>query len=445
MRKTAILEIEEKGVGWTLLLEGLAENSILGSGYVAGNILDDARAVTDQLSEQLDRFRSGGLRIALLLPRKIARIIPLKIPAKDKETLSKMMKFEVPRQFPLPEDKLIYDYRIEGKDGNLFLITLCGIKRDDFDIWYGPLAAHGLAPDMVSLATFGWSDGEGKRTHIELSDGGMEFTLLEGNRPLYSRWKAGESSYLPGSAGKGDMIAKEIEQARLTSGIGNMDEHLQKISLAGKDAQQTARELALIPGLQSSEVATPQEENDDGNRLSKRIGVAGMESRGFNLLPDEYAPPFWSGERAKIGMAVAGLLILFVVWGVSILSAQKGEIADLRAELETLRSEATEAELMVIKSDEMEAHFKGYAAFDSGQEFNLALLDSLTSLLPKDTYLTDIEMRGNSFVVSGISSDSSALVNILEGSKQFSGVKMIGAVRAAINNKEKFKIGMELQ
>jgi hypothetical protein len=48
-------------------------------------------------------------------------------------------------------------------------------------------------------------------------------------------------------------------------------------------------------------------------------------------------------------------------------------------------------------------------------------------------------------VIAGISSNASSLISILEDSPLFKNARMIGAVKAASGNTEKFKIGMELE
>ena len=97
-----------------------------------------------------------------------------------------------------------------------------------------------------------------------------------------------------------------------------------------------------------------------------------------------------------------------------------------------------------LNIDKFNTYLNTYRKFVDAPSFTLPLLTELTELLPHNTYLLDIDVRKNEISLTGLSSDASPLLEMLENSPHFKNVRMIDTIKR-VGESEKFKIGMEYE
>jgi general secretion pathway protein L len=140
---------------------------------------------------------------------------------------------------------------------------------------------------------------------------------------------------------------------------------------------------------------------------------------GANLLPPELRPKLNLKRLAQRMLPVA-LIIVLLGAAMALPLWQKREIAiSLQSRESALRGKAGE----VIKLREnVDKEIKSLEAIrDQWQAFPpvLDVLQVLTNLLPDDTSLQRMEVKGNTLIINGTSSSASSLIGLLQNSPAF--------------------------
>ena len=161
-----------------------------------------------------------------------------------------------------------------------------------------------------------------------------------------------------------------------------------------------------------------------------------------NLLPEELRPRL-GGRLLSFGslLTLTALMLTAIalfgpVW-------QKTEtLAELDRELNRLKGQATEVNKL---REAIEAAHKGSVAVlerKSSQAAMIDLLRELTDRLPDGTWVENLEFQSNEVQIRGESTQSAALIGLLEDAPAFSGVSFRSPVTQGRNSEgERFHIG----
>lgn len=465
MPNTAIVDIKEQFCYIAVFAEGWKGNKPVGSAIVRGSFLDKTENTARKVKEEIDRLSPYDCSVVLLMPRSMVQVMSLEIPAKDETTLKKMMQFEVTRRFPVQQDQLIYDYFVVDRVGDRFVVNLAGFKREDFDDYFNTAQYAGIKAESFSLSSAAWIPPEGdtssNRTYIEIIPEGFELSMVEGRRVAYSRFirfkpKIEEAHFFTRDAMAGSMssriadnISAELSHAGLVSGIEQIASYLEKVYLAGGGTLQLNIEnaLALKTGFSANAITPLKAEGDEAGfgHVASAVGSAGSGKKyRFNFIPPELRHKSNIAAKRLLKSAVAIIGLLLFGWLGSFYIVQMNTLNALKDDLKRLRSEVSTIEKTQIEIDEFKTYFDSFNSFSKRPALSLEIVDELTSLLPRSTFLTDMEIKKNEITIAGISSDAASLLEVLESSKQFKGVRMAGAVKS-FGSKEKFKIVMEYE
>ena len=161
-------------------------------------------------------------------------------------------------------------------------------------------------------------------------------------------------------------------------------------------------------------------------------------------MPADSRPARREEAGRRIRLALYAALALAFLWLVSAYVVEWKTVTDLEKRLDQLKSRAAALETGAVMKEEYRGYLESFNDFAAAPSLNINMLDALTRALPRETYLTDIDMRPGEITVAGISSDASGLLKILEATPHFRSVRMIGAVKAE-GGREKFRIGMEFE
>ncbi|GMT41978.1 MAG: hypothetical protein IEMM0002_0389 [bacterium] len=468
MRYIAVADIKEDFCTIAVFAEGWKSASPVGSGIVRGNFLDREMGAAQKVREEIDRISPQEPAVILLLPRRIVHVTTAEIPAKNKALLGKMMEFEVARHFPIPHDQLVYDFMVVGGAHGGFILNIAGLKRSDFDSYFDAAKEANIKPDEVSFSSAAWilpdvpDDEIKKRTFIEITPAGFEMSVVDGTRLVYSRFnrfrpKLEEKYFyerdVSGLSPDGDIsqkISEELNHIRLVTGAEDINVYLEKVFIAGGGALRKGiiRYLAAKPGFSDSIIKSLPVGGDDAGfgYVAAATGALGIDKEGarFNFIPagmrDSRAG--MALKRFKTGSIVIVSLALF--WIAFVYSVQWKRAGDLKQELAQLKSKAANVEEVHLRIGEFRSYFESYEKFSMTSSFTIDLLEGLTGALPKNGYLTDIEIRGGRIAISGLSEDASSLLRVMEADPHFKSVRMAGAVKTVGKN-EKFSIRMEVE
>ena len=161
-----------------------------------------------------------------------------------------------------------------------------------------------------------------------------------------------------------------------------------------------------------------------------------------NLLPEELRPRR-GGRLVSFGsLLTLTALILTAVTLVGPVWQKTETHAELDRELNRLKGQATEVNKL---REAIDAAHKGSVAVlerKSSQAAMIDLLRELTDRLPDGTWVENLEFQGNEVQIRGESTQSAALIGLLENAPAFSGVSFRSPVTQGRNSeRERFHIG----
>lgn len=468
MRYIAVVDVKEDFSSIAVFTRGWKGAELIGASMIRGGFTDAAQGTARKIKGEVDRISPEKPFVILLLPRRLLHVTTAEIPARNKTFLKKMMEFEVTRHFPIPPEQLVYDFMIAGRVKGGFAVNLAGLKRTDFNVYFDTAQNAGIAPDEVSFSSSAWilpnvpDDDITKRIFIEILPEGFEMSVVDGARLLYSRFnlfkpKLEEKNFhkrdiLLRSPARGiaEKILAELRNIRLVSGIEHLSEFLKKLFIGGDGALQkeVGRYLAEMPEFAGSLIShLPAGEEKSGfGHVAISVGAQAMNKKGgrFNFISDDMK----SGGRQKTARRFKTfsitVAVLAILWVASTYLTQWKNTADLKRELARLKSEVGGVEEVHLRIEEYRSYFESFKKISATPSFDMNLLEGITDSLPRNSFLTDIEVSNGFITISGLSKDASSLLKIMEADPHFRSVRMAGAVKTVGGN-EKFKIRMEME
>jgi len=466
----AVVDIKESFSSVALYAHGWKSRELLGVRTVRGRFPDRGEGAARSVKEAIEQLSPVEPEVILLLPRSLVHVTNAEIPAKNQTLLKKMMEFEVTRHFPIPREELVYDYMVVEKpapDREGFIVNLAGLKRADFDAYIRAAEEAGLDVAEVSYSSVAWvrpepgDASEEKRCFIEIAPEGFELSVADGSALLYSRFsrfrpKVEEKCFYDDKAGGeppsfriADQITRELDRVPLVSGIERMGEYLKRVLIAGGSVlrRPVGNRLAQKPLFAESVIRYMPDDDDAGFDYAAKVAGAmglGREDERFNFMPDDSRPARREEAGRRMKLALYAALTLAFLWLVAGYGVEWKTVTDLEKRLDQLKSRAATLEAGAVLKEEYRGYLNSFNGFAAAPSLNIIMLDSLTRALPRETYLTDMDMRPGEITVAGISSDASGLLKILEATPHFRSVRMIGAVKAE-GGREKFRIGMEFE
>jgi general secretion pathway protein L len=186
--------------------------------------------------------------------------------------------------------------------------------------------------------------------------------------------------------------------------------------------EQRLRALGLAP-------ATVDVEGDNG------------VAQGFDLREPESAEDLRRTRLMTLGLAAAAVAI----WGVAVYAwgqAGESEINRWEARIAELRPAAERSAMLRQELEGMAVPIAQANVLDPSA--TLGVLQQLTRLLPDSVQVLDLKIEGRAVEFSGIASNATDLIGLLEGSDAFKNVKFASPViRKSETGVERFDITMQ--
>ncbi len=150
-----------------------------------------------------------------------------------------------------------------------------------------------------------------------------------------------------------------------------------------------------------------------------------------------------------LGLSILLFLIILVAMGSLLpIPLIKGEKinSSLKTQIDSLKPRALEAEKTRKEIEEIKKKLSIIKEFKTGSPQMLLILKEITTIVPDDTWLTRLEVRGRSVTIEGYSDSATPLISLLENSDILKNVSFSSTtVKDRRTNKERFRIKAELQ
>jgi len=149
---------------------------------------------------------------------------------------------------------------------------------------------------------------------------------------------------------------------------------------------------------------------------------------GFNLIPESERPRYVFA-RARLNWILGGVaLIALVAVMVQSLYLRDQKVDTLRSEVAALRQEAEAVLELQRQLEDSLAAANFLAERRQSQPVIIQVLDEISSILPDDMWLQQLQVRGNELMMMGLADGSQRLINLVNESSLLDDAEFRGAI-----------------
>ena len=361
--------------------------------------------------------------LLLGLPLEVFTIVHFSLPLAAAENLNDAVGYELMRHVPHDLEGLHWGYRCHEEEGRLAVsVTLA--DRSRVQAYLAVFTAVGLNLSAVFPALFllAWMVHE-PGLYLGGGAGQNEMVLFDGQVVNFQAWENAEGDDA-GSA----FLSRNLPLAE------NRGQILEKAFLWSTTAGMVVDLAQLRPLLRTSEI----------NDLPDTLRLDWSE---FPYSIDLISPRILRRRRLWLKLEVAAALFLLAALigqPLAVLAGKHRHLQKLDKKLDVVRLEAAKLSGIRKKNQATISHLETLSELVREQTVTINLLKELTEVIPQDTWLRSLAVRGRKIHLQGTSASATAVVKALEDSPFFEEVHFDSPV-VKKGSRETFKIVVVLE
>ncbi len=406
------------------------------------------------LSLAVNDFNASRSDITLSIPKAWTIIRTVEFPATVKENIPDVISYELDRLTPFTAAEAFFDFRMLEDKVDRISLLLMAAKTDQIRPYIDLLNENGFTVSRITVnlsaigSLFRYMDKKAETLFVEIGSKGYEGGLFSNGLPAHNF--SGTLTGLDDKA-KTEMLSGNIKSL-LNISINKGGET--RIIALFKDKSAGLRELLI------SRLGMPvhlMSETDIGLRLPlphKEIPAAaigdviqslGPEANGLNLLKKG------RHEKQKTPFALTILLVLAIaaIWIFYLtapLKVEEKKLQEISGQIEAKKEEARKVEALKKEAASIGAETASVNNFKNNTVMTLNIIRELTSILPKNAWLSRARITTTSVDIEGYAGTATELLPKLEASKYFKKVEFASpTIRDPRMNADRFNIKMEIE
>jgi len=365
----------------------------------------------------------GGIRereIVITIPPEWTLQREITLPSAAAENLPDVISYEMDHFTPFSSEQVLFDFQrlpdneTSSENGkcflNIYIINrtiisplIDGLEREGFSV-----PAVTTTDGAISSLLYGLTG----RPDIPFIMGGRITRTIEG-MPLQSEEPP---SGLTTSVDSGELLAFKEGPTGKPSAITEIIRKACGREIKEEEVLLSAGALSFLMNLRMVNFISPGEKPSS-------------------------SPPL--GLTILLVIVIIGLLFMFLP-----LPLLKGEKVNnsLQGEINSLKSAVMEVESMKKESEKIRKELKVITNFKKKNPQMLLILRELTGIIPEDTWITRLVIKGEKVTIEGFSDSATPLISLLESSDILKNVSFSSTtVKDRRMNKERFRIKAELE
>ncbi|MFN8543066.1 MAG: PilN domain-containing protein [Candidatus Binatia bacterium] len=405
------------------------------------------QALAEAVAAFTREHRVDAVRTSLCLPRALAAVNRVLLPAAAKENLAQVLEYEIDHLLPLARDKVNLDWSVREIGGERLEVLLTALPSDVVrahlealeDAFVRPRSIVLASTALADLVAFCRGDGERPMGLVLEGAGGTEVAVVKGGRLVASQ-------LLPsGCAGQPAAVGRALTRVVSDAGLAGEELPFYHWPAANGAAAPGAADDDLMALARGRLEAPPEFFATAEPALLPAVGAAlGAVREGtvaINLLPEEGRRLGDQGLSLATVVLTAVVVLLAVVWGASALvkdAMLRRQVTEQLAQIDPQVREVRAIE------DQIESMQKQIDILTGNQDERvIVLLKEVTDLVPADAYLTSLNLRNGRMTIDGQARSASELITALEKSKHFRNVSFTSPT-TRVGDKERFTIVAEV-
>lgn len=441
------------GKGWLSVVSGSRFMSRVKLGEEKVYSFEDNRfvppeSVASTLALAMEEMKIRSADVALSVPKDWVAVRTVHLPSTAREVIGDVIRFEFDRFTPFPADEALYDYRIIGQENGRLHVSMAAVRLSVVKPYLEALRAKGINPSRViigpsALGTLGFfiTNREDIVCAQITESGYAGCTVISGSpaTPFSKEVPSGADNVLPA-------LAQEMGAQRETAAKTGKNPALIFLSDDGHDMSLAAE---VQGGLEVVDRKGLGERLGAGSQSVSFFGVGGIleslwpRARGYNLLS------MGKEEKKKIplGVTVALLVLLcglLVPYGLLPLEREQRRLAEIERQISTRKEEVKRVEALKKEIDALSAEVDQIRAFKESRPMVLVVMKELTSVLPKNAWLTRSRVTDETVETEGYAQSATEILPKLEQSAYFKKAEFSSpTIRDTRLNADRFVIKME--
>lgn len=403
------------------------------------------------VQETGDLWGLSDCPVCLAVSRELGFIREVTFPRTVAENLSQVVAYEMDRFLPLSPEALCYDFQVLESSATEIKVLIMALPRDLVDESMRLLAEIDLDP--VSLEheinaarnAFGFlAKGLSSPWLLcQTRSNGYDLALVRGK--AFQSFKVvkaekGSTNHAP--------LAEELEKFKdETEGQGT-------IGLFGPEARSLQADPLLVRS--SLSVATleglgleglPAQDTPSGVLPALGAALRGVRriQNGGNLLPAEARRPHRHSDVLLNRVLWVSTIVLVFLWLGSALLHPRIALYLVERQLANIAPEAEKVEQEWKRVRELAQKLNEFQKQQQQYPNKLTILQSLTKILPKHTWLYELSVNQRNLEISGESQSAAELIPLLEQSGWLVHTEFASPIITNAQKNETFKIKSEVK
>lgn len=410
--------------------------------------------VATSLSLAINELGAKGAHISLSIPKAWTVIKIAEFPATVKESLSNAISYELDRVTPFSAEDAFYDFRVVKERSDKVTILIVAAKGDIVKPYIEALGASGLTPSKVAVNLS--SIGALCQYVYKVKD----FIFIEITNDNYEGGLFLDG-FLSGA------FTGNFETDEDQSKIDTIKENIGSLMSV---AQITSTQPSLVvlfrdrdPILEDnvkSQFTMPVRilrESDVPFRVlgyRKEMPLSAVGETVASLLPREEGLNLIKKghqEQPKTPMAftVVLLMVLIAMWilyMVAPLRIEGKRLAEIDRQVQMRKEDVKEVEALKKEIGDLRSEIAAVEDFKADRPMTLDILRELTTIIPKNTWLTRVRVSESTVNIEGYATSASTLLPKLEASKYFEKAEFASPTfRDKRMNADRFNIKMQIE
>ncbi len=478
------VEFKEDSVVVTYLKNSMSGINLLSSSTFP---LRDNDNVANEVREYINQNGIDVNRVFVSIPDKWAITKFTDIPSlkgKGRGAVVNLMKFEIERHIPFPIEDVFCDFLVMHERDMTNSVVFVTVQREKVDFIKDFFEKLSLQPHAITISSFavlntielsgvsvgGWQEfvgiaqksdvlGKEGETNISIYIDKMNVSLAIISKGLCTHLRTFIFNLDEPSEIFLDDVAKYLAEVQSRLSL----EHFDKIIITGDISSTKGLIDELKEKLKINNVTIDQISNFSGNlkgikinSLASSVGACfaglGVGTYRINILP--HKKEYEIKKAAPLTTKIFLVLLFVLVIGIFTTEVVKQRRFLLKME-DALKKNEPEIHALEKLSSDINS-LKNRSDFFhkiKANEVTLEILAELTTILPKDSWVTNLNYKGfdisdkkkngGELIISGYAASSSTLIPLLEDSPYFEKVEFVGPIKKR-REKEQFKLSAQV-
>jgi len=410
--------------------------------------------VASSLSLAINDFGAQGASVSLCIPKAWAVIKTAEFPATVKESLVNAISYELDRITPFSHEDALYDFRVVKESDNKITVVIVAAREDTVRPYIEALKNNGIITGKVNISL----SGTGALFQYVYKT--KDFIFLEIGKDSYEGGLFLDSLANAAFTGNFDTDEESSQMDSLKERIGHLVSAAQKRSKSPSLVvlfrdRNPIPEDALKPRFNLpvrivNESDIPFRQPGYHKEIPYSAIGGTLESllpyaNGLNLIRKGYQ------EKTRTPMTFTGVLVLVLlaVWVIYMLAPLRIEgkrLEEIERQVQIRKEDVRKVEALKEEISRLESEISLIEEFKKSSPMSLDILRELTTIIPKNTWLTRVRISGPAVNIEGYAASASTLLPKLEASAYFKKAEFASPTfRDTRMNADRFNIKVEIE